>query len=58
MVSRENLREFANGTSIHGFIHIAKKSSSNAKRIAWFLIFIGVMMYAGIQISSEVKCEL
>ena len=53
----ENLTEFANWTSIHGFVHMAKSSSSKAKRIAWFLIFTGVMIYAGMQIASEAKCE-
>ncbi len=53
----ENLIEFANWTSIHGFVHMAKSSSSKAKRIAWFLIFTGVMIYAGMQIASEAKCE-
>ena len=53
----ENLTKFANGTSIHGFVHMAKSSSSKAKRIAWFLVFTGVMIYAGTQIADEVKCE-
>ena len=53
----ENLTEFSNGTSIHGFVHMAKSSSSNTKRIIWFLLFSAVMIYAGMQISSEFKCE-
>ena len=53
----ENLTEFSNGTSIHGFVHMAKSSSSYTKRIIWFVIFSVVMLYAGMQISSEFKCE-
>ena len=53
----DNLTGFANNTSIHGLVQIAKKSSSNAKRIAWFIIFVLSMVYAGFQIAAEVKCK-
>ncbi len=53
----ENLNHFANNPSIHGLVHIAKKSSSNAKRIAWFVIFVLSMVYAGIQIIAEARCK-
>ena len=53
----DNLTHFANNTSIHGLVHIAKKSSSTAKRIAWLIIFILSMLYAGIQIGFEIECK-
>ena len=53
----ENLTHFANNTSIHGLVQIAKKSSSKAKRITWFVIFILSMIYAGTQIAEEAKCK-
>ena len=53
----ENLTHFSNNTSIHGLVHIAKKSSSKAKRITWFVIFILSMIYAGTQIAEEAKCK-
>ena len=52
----DNLTHFANNTSIHGLVYIAKKSSSKAKRITWFVIFILSMIYAGTQIAEEAKC--
>ena len=53
----ENLTHFANNTSIHGLVYIAKKSSSAAKRITWFVLFLLSMIYAGNQIAEEVKCK-
>ena len=53
----DNLVKFANETSIGGFVHIAKSSSSKTKRITWFLIFCLSIIYAGFQIKDEVKCK-
>ena len=53
----ENLTDFANNTSIHGLVYIAKKSSPASKRITWFVLFLLSMIYAGNQIAEEVKCK-
>ena len=53
----ENLVYFANNTSIHGVVHIAKEKSSTAKRITWLIIFILSMLYASIQIGEEINCK-
>ena len=53
----ENLTEFAKTTSIHGFEHMLKSSSSRAKRFTWFMLFTGAMIYAERQIASEAKRE-
>ena len=53
----ENLTNFANNTSIHGLVYIAKKSSSATKQITWFVLFLLSMIYAGNQIAEEVKCK-
>ena len=53
----DNLVKFANETSIGGLVQIAKSSSSKTKRITWFLLFCSSIMYAGFQISDEVKCK-
>ena len=52
----ENLTAFANETSIHGLIYIAK-SPSKAVRIAWFFIFTAALMYAFVRISYDAKCK-
>ena len=53
----ENLTYFAENTSIHGLVQIAKKSSSMQKRLIWFVIFVLSMIYAGTQIAEEAKCK-
>ena len=53
----ENFTYFANTTSIGGLLHIAKKSSSTAKRFTWLVIFVLTMIYAGTQIAEEAKCK-
>ena len=51
----ENLTAFAQESSIHGINFIAKPSYSNAVRITWFLLFMGALSYAVIQISYEAE---
>ena len=53
----ENLTYFAENTSIHGLVQIAKKSSSMQKRLIWLVIFVLSMIYAGTQIAEEAKCK-
>ena len=53
----ENVRKFAMETSIHGLLHIAKPSSSTAKRITWLILFTLSMLYASIQIGYEAMCK-
>ena len=53
----DNLIAFAKETSIHGFVQMANASYSYTKRIAWFILFCISIIYAGFQISDEVKCK-
>ena len=53
----ENLTYFAENTSIHGLVQIAKASSSVQKRLIWLVIFVLSMIYAGTQIAEEAKCK-
>ena len=53
----ENITKFAKETSIHGFVHMANSTSTKAKRITWFLLFMSSLIYAGVQISEEAKCK-
>ena len=51
----DELSQFARDSSIHGLNYIAKSGSSSRVRIAWFLLFTGSMIYAGVQIADEAK---
>ena len=53
----DNLIAFAKETSIHGFVQMANASYSYAKRIVWFILFCISIIYAGFQISDDVKCK-
>ena len=52
------LKEFCQNTSIHGLSSIVEAKSSLIKRIAWFVIFVISISYAGIQLKDNVDSKL
>ena len=48
----ERLTEFAQETSIHGLSFVAQTSYSGFKRLTWFFLFLGSLMYAGLQLKT------
>ena len=52
------LKEFCQNTSIHGLSSIVDAKSSLIKRIAWFVIFVISLLYAGIQLKENVDSKL
>ena len=52
------LKEFCQNTSIHGLSSIVEAKSSLIKRIAWFVIFVISISYAGIQLKGNVDSKL
>ena len=51
----ENLKAFAQESSIHGIKFIANPTYSNFVRITWFALFMGALSYAVVQISYEAE---
>ena len=52
------LKEFCQNTSIHGLRSIVDAKNSLIKRIAWFVIFLISILYAGIQLKENVDSKL
>ena len=52
------LKEFCQNTSIHGLSSIVEAKSSLIKRIAWAVIFVISISYAGIQLKDNVDSKL
>ena len=52
------LKEFCQNSSIHGLSSIVEAKSSLIKRIAWFVIFVISLTYAGIQLKENVDSKL
>ena len=52
------LKEFCQNTSIHGLKSIVDAKSSLIKRIAWFVIFVISILYAGVQLKGNVDSKL
>ena len=48
----DRLTEFAQETSIHGLSFVAQTSYSGLKRLTWFFLFLGSLMYAGLQLKT------
>ena len=48
----DRLTEFAQETSIHGLSFVAQTSYSGLKRLSWFFLFLGSLMYAGLQLKT------
>ena len=51
----KELKEFCGETSIHGLGQIANDNISILKRLLWFGIFAGCIVYAGTQLFSSIK---
>ena len=51
----KELKEFCGETSIHGLGQIANDNLSILKRLLWFGIFAGCIVYAGTQLFSSIK---
>ena len=51
----KELKEFCNETSIHGLGQIANDKLSILKRLLWFGIFVGSIVYAGRQLVFSIK---
>ena len=51
----EELKSFCNETSIHGLGQIANDRIHVLKRLFWVLMFVGSLVYAGIQLSSSIR---
>ena len=52
------LKEFCQNTSIHGLSSIVEAKSSLIKRIAWAVIFVISISYAGNQLIENVDSKL
>ena len=53
----DTLTQFAEETSVHGPAYIVQTSSSKAKRVAWFCVFFGSLIYAVSQIIFLSECK-
>ena len=52
------LKKFCQNSSIHGLSSIVEAKSSLIKRIAWAVIFVISISYAGIQLKDNVDSKL
>ena len=53
MVVLKVLKDFADGTSIHGFVYLVRPGSSR-KKIIWVISLIVAMMYATLEMRNSV----
>ena len=51
-------REFAGGTSIHGFTFLVQPKLSKFTKILWALAIIGALVYASYQLNLSRICKL
>ena len=51
----KELKEFCSETSIHGLGQVANDKLSILKRLLWFGIFAGCIVYAGRQLVFSIK---
>ena len=58
MIVQGILKEFCQNTSIHGLRSIVDAKNSLIKRIAWFVMFLISILYAGIQLKENVDSKL
>ena len=52
------LKDFADGTSIHGLCFMVEKKASLAKRLTWFLLFLASVVYASVQLKTAIIGKL
>ena len=48
---------FADGTSIHGFVHLANPNLSIFTRLTWLLAVVGALFYASYELNITYICE-
>ena len=53
MVVLQVLKDFAGGTSIHGFVYLVRPESS-LKKLIWAIALIVAMMYATLEMRNSV----
>ena len=58
MMLLRTIKHFCETTSVHGLGFIVEAKSSLIKRIAWFVIFLISISYAGIQLKENVDSKL
>jgi len=51
----KELKDFSSNTSIHGLNQVANDRAPPIRRLIWFCIFIGSLVYAGQQLASTIK---
>ena len=54
MVVAKVLREFAAGTSIHGFTFVVSPKSSARTKIIWAILLVVALMYATLEMRNSV----
>ena len=54
MVVLKVLREFAGGTTIHGFTFLVSPKSSSRTKIIWALLLVVALMYATLEMKNSV----
>ena len=54
MIVKEKLREFCQNTTVHGLGFIVDTKSTLFKRLAWLVIFLLSVSYAGIQLKESI----
>ena len=54
MVVFKVLREFAGGTSIHGFTFLVRPTSSSRTKIIWAISLVVALMYATLEMRNSV----
>ena len=54
MVVLQVLREFAGGTSIHGFTFLVSPKLSSRTKIIWAILLFGALMYATLEMRNSV----
>ena len=54
MVVAKVLREFAAGTSIHGFTFVVSPKSSSGTKIIWAILLVVALMYATLEMRNSV----
>ena len=59
MVVLKILRDFAGGTSIHGFIFLVHPKSSTMTKVIWAISLVVALMYATLEMRNSVnsKCH-
>ena len=54
MVVLQVLREFAGGTSIHGFAFLVSPKTSTRSKLIWAVLLVVAMMYATLEMRNSV----